>query len=366
MRPGRGRATPVGGLLNLAAALYFLLPGAARAWQGDLHAEPLHETRQHDLANANARKRTVSAVENPAVCGKCHSFCEQGRIHGGRAAAAQSGGPRLPLAADGRVTCLTCHQPHRDGSTVADGGLRIPNHKRELCVACHRPADAATPSIEIVSPPQGALVREERLALIGRISGQIAGHLTVRLNEATFHVKAGGRDFVTWLMLRDGVNRCEISLGDQVLWRGEIFRGQSSANGYARSTSGHSTGSQQECLGCHDGTGGKLAGAEEPNSTLCYGCHEPLDGKRYLHGPLGVGACLACHDPHSGYGTAHLREEQTLLCGRCHATRGTVATSACNPAGKRCADCHDPHQSDVRYLLKGPKYTLLEKAGLSP
>jgi predicted CXXCH cytochrome family protein len=247
--------------------------------------------------------------------------------------------------------------------TAVDAGLRIPNLRRELCLACHVPAAAGAPSIEIVSPPERALVLEERLALIGKLSGRVEGQLTVRLNDATFHVQARERDFFTTLLLRDGVNHCEIALGEQVLWKGEIFRGESSASGYARSTFGHRTGSQQECLSCHDGADGKASGVAEQTSALCYGCHQPLDGKRYLHGPLGVGACLACHDPHSGYGTAHLREEQTLLCGKCHAAREIAAESGCASGGRKCAECHDPHQSDSRYLLKGPRYTLLDPAG---
>lgn len=350
------------GAAALATWLFFPLPRPAQAWEGDLQAEPLHEARERELAAAQARKRTMSAVENPKVCGKCHSSCEPGRIHGGRAANALRASVTFPLTADGRVTCLTCHQAHRGGATTAESGLRIPNLKRELCLACHPTVAAEAPSIEILSPPEGALVREERLALIGRVSGRIEGHLAVRLNDATYHVEARERDFVTWLVLREGVNRCEIALGERVLWSGEIFRGESRAGVHTRNTSGHRTGSQQECLGCHDGVGGKVAAVStEPGAALCYDCHDRLDGKRYLHGPLGVGACLVCHDPHSGYGTAHLREEQALLCGKCHAGRETVAASACMPPGKDCADCHDPHQSDTRYLLKGPKYTFLRE-----
>lgn len=357
------RRQPASACIAAAIALFLFFPGPApvRAWQGDLEVEPLHEARQRAGAGAQARKRTMSAVENPKVCGKCHSTCEPARSHGGRRATLQAGGIELPLTADGRVTCLTCHQPHGDGAAVTDRGLRIPNHKRDLCLACHPSAAAAAPRLEIVSPPPHAIVREERLALIGKISGPVEGHLTVRLNDATFHVQAEGREFVTFLTLREGLNRCEIAAGSGVLWSGEIFRGESGANGYARSASGHRTGSQQQCRDCHDGAGGMVASAAEPAS-LCYGCHERLDGKRYLHGPLGVGACLACHDPHSGYGTAHLREEQPLLCGKCHAARETVASSSCGARGKACADCHDPHQSDARYLLKGPQFTFLRDA----
>jgi predicted CXXCH cytochrome family protein len=98
-----------------------------------------------------------------------------------------------------------------------------------------------------------------------------------------------------------------------------------------------------------------IAGGAPP---LCYGCHDPIDQKRYIHGPLAVGDCLACHDPHGGYGIAHLRQESTLLCGNCHGARENLSASVCSSSGKGCMDCHDPHQSDTRYLLKGPQYTM--------
>lgn len=363
MRSREWRLTIAAAAANLATLLFFLFPMPAQAFRGDLQADPLHEARQRKLAAVDARKRTVSVVENPRICGKCHSTCEPGRTHGGQPASAHRETFEFPLTADGRVTCLTCHQPHRDGAAAADGGLRIPNVRRELCLACHPTTTADAPTIEILSPPERALVAEERLALIGRLSAPGKGrHLTVRLNDITFHVLAEERDFVTWLTLREGINRCEIALGDRILWSGEIFHGVGTANGYRNSTVGHLTGSQRECKDCHDSADGRVARAEERNSVLCYECHERLEGKRYLHGPLGIGACLACHDPHGGYGTAHLRDEQSLLCGKCHAAREIATASACTPTGRGCTDCHDPHQSDTRYLLKGPKYTLLYEA----
>ncbi|HEY5998151.1 MAG TPA: cytochrome c3 family protein [bacterium] len=343
---------------NLAACLFFLLPGPARAWQRDLQAEPLREIRQHDVTTVDERKLATDAAGNADACEKCHSACEEGRHHGGRQATAPRADVDLPLAADGSVTCLTCHRHHGDGA-AAGIALRLPNLKRELCLACHAPAPVDEPTIEILSPPERALVPEERVALIGRFSSPVGGHLTVRLNGTSFHVRAGERDFSTWLTLREGVNRCEIALGERVLWSGEIFHGDKGGGSYARRAIGHRTASQQECRECHDEGDEKAMRTSADNAALCYECHDRHEGKRYLHGPLGVGACLVCHDPHSGYGTAHLRDDQALLCGTCHATGGGATASACNARGKNCSDCHDPHQSDARYLLKGPKYTLL-------
>jgi predicted CXXCH cytochrome family protein len=232
------------------------------------------------------------------------------------------------------------------------------NLQRELCLACHGGASDDQPRIRIVSPPDRTIVPEERLALIGKTSGRSPGPLAVKLNGAKFQLPVRGDAFFTWLTLQEGVNRIEIVQEERLLWAGEVFRGDGGTSGYRRRSVGHCTGSRQECLGCHDEQGAKIARNASDLSALCYGCHDRFEGKRFLHGPLAVGACLACHDPHSGYGSAHLRDDQAPLCGTCHAPREAAATAACIVEGKVCADCHDPHQSDVRYLLKGPKYTM--------
>lgn len=143
-----------------------------------------------------------------------------------------------------------------------------------------------------------------------------------------------------------------------MLWAGEVFRGEGSHGSYERTSSGHRTRSRAQCVECHlkiDELRSSVAGATMP---VCYGCHTRIEGKRFVHGPLAVGDCLACHDPHGGFGDAHLRQEQAQLCSNCHAARGSLSMLACNPLGRPCVDCHDPHQSDARYLLKGPQYTM--------
>jgi predicted CXXCH cytochrome family protein len=342
-----------------AAGLVFLLLGPALAAQKDLSAPASGDARRVLSGRGNVAEKAAVATDNHAKCGKCHSACEDGRSHEGLLPLGAQGDAGLPLSAEGRTTCITCHDSRRhDAQGASAGHLRISNLRRELCLACHRQATETAPRVEIVSPLEGAVVREERLALIGRAFLLSGSDLTVRLNGSEFHLQAKEGEFSTWLRLQDGTNRIEVAQQGRILWNGEVFHGESALGGYERTSSGHRTGNRAQCLECHLKRGALRSGATGAAPALCYECHDRIGEKRYVHGPLGVGDCLACHDPHGGYGTAHLRKEQALLCGNCHAGRGNTSTMACNAAGRGCVECHDPHQSDARYLLKGPQYTM--------
>lgn len=305
--------------------------------------------------------RAAGRGDKYAMCAKCHSVCENGRIHVGREPGPGKPRQALPLDADGRTACTTCHDSIRhDVKETAGGHLRVSNQRRELCLSCHDKEIESEPRIEVVSPPEGAVVLDRRLAFIGRAFELDGAELAMRLNGAEFHLHVKGGEFSTWLTLQGGVNRIEIAQGRRLLWQGEVYRGEGAPAAYARTSSGHRTGNRDQCQECHQKRDEALAGGGAEMTPLCFGCHDRLGGKRYVHGPLAVGDCLACHDPHGGFGNAHLRHETASLCVGCHAARGAVAAVACNSAGKRCVDCHDPHESDKRYLLKGAQYTMRE------
>ncbi len=67
------------------------------------------------------------AADPNALCAECHSF-----RHGNHPVAViqKKPAPGLPLLADGRVACHTCHDPHQKRSV-----LRKPFN--ELCRTCH-------------------------------------------------------------------------------------------------------------------------------------------------------------------------------------------------------------------------------------
>ena len=349
----------VAAAVSCAASLVFLMAWPAIAGQGEPRTHAGYVARFAQAGKEHTGKSTGVSMDNSATCGKCHSTCENGRSHLGLSPTGEPGSAELPLDAEGRTTCITCHESRRHEVPVMTGAhLRISNLRRELCLACHRQDIPAGPGIEIVSPLERAVVRDERLALIGRAYRLSGSDLTIRLNGAEFHLQVKEGEFSTWLRLQDGGNRIEIAQEERLLWSGEVFHGESSLGSYKFTSTGHRTGNREQCLGCHlikdEMSTGVMGGAP----TLCYGCHDRIDDKRYVHGPLAVGDCLVCHDPHRGYGAAHLRQEQALLCANCHAARGDAATVACNASGRGCVSCHDPHQSDTRYLLKGPQYTM--------
>lgn len=355
MDGGKAQQRRVAGILGLAASLVITVSGTAFA---GFWADLLHRDRAAATPQKCAPTSTTAVADNSTNCGKCHSWCESGRSHEGLTPTATMTGSKLPLTADGRTTCTTCHNPHDKGGVVTGASLRMPNVRRELCLACHRQESVDNPRIEIVSPLERAIVQEERVALIGRAQRLAGAQLTVRINGAVFHLHVKDGEFNTWLTLQDGFNSIEIARDERLLWKGEIFRGQNAVNGYERSFSGHLTDNWEQCQGCHKQGDASAKVGQSPS--LCFACHDRNNDKRYVHGPLAVGDCLTCHDPHGGYGSAHLRKEQTSLCGSCHAARESSATAACLTAGKGCVDCHDPHQSDMKYLLKGPQYTMRE------
>lgn len=346
-------------VLGCAASLLFFPYETANAGQESRLTKPLGDTYAAPAGKVFFRNSTGVVTSNAALCVKCHSACEDGRSHVGLSALAKPGSAGLPLNAEGRTICITCHESRRhDVKGVSDGYLRISNLRRELCLTCHGQDAGDVPRIEIVSPLERALIQEKRVALIGRVSGLSESDLIVRLNGAEFHLQVKGGEFSTWLKLQDGVNRIEVALQEHLLWKGEVFHGESRLDDYKLTSSGHRTGNRAECRECHLKREELHSGIAGASPALCYGCHDRIDEKRYVHGPLAVGDCLACHDPHGGYGTAHLRQEEAVLCGNCHAASEHVATVACNTAGKGCVDCHDPHQSNMRYLLKGPQVTM--------
>lgn len=355
--PRRFRVSrPIAAVIGAAAFLVFSLSGPVFASQGEQRAAARRDSRCDQEGKKIAEQRGGAATDNSANCGKCHDACENGRSHSGRRAVGERSSQELPLDAEGRTTCITCHESRRHAVPAVSGDhLRISNLRRELCLACHRQEIQAGPRVEIISPLDRALVQEERLAFFGRAVRLSGADLAVRINGSEFHLPVSGGEFSTWLTLQAGVNSIDVTQGERLLWSGEIFRGEGALGGYRLASSGHRTGNRAQCRECHLKRDEARPGGAA--TALCYGCHDRIDEKRYVHGPLAVGDCLVCHDPHSGYGAAHLRQEQESLCGNCHAGQESLARTTCKASGKECVDCHDPHQSDRRYLLRGPQYT---------
>lgn len=86
-------------------------------------------------------------------------------------------------------------------------------------------------------------------------------------------------------------------------------------------------------------------------------CHAEMGTKAFVHGPVGAGICNVCHVPEEGKDHKfELYAEKDELCFGCHeAKRDMMLEEHVHTpvADGNCVGCHDPHQSDLRFTLKG-------------
>lgn len=342
-------------VLLAVAAVIFLFNG--RALSSDFHS---FSERDCNSCHSGETERTTWQKTRPTAdvspqCVNCHGSCESWREHRDRSAEPSAMTVSLPLREEGRIVCVTCHDPHIETLPGLSSTLRISNLKRELCLNCHRSGNGGI-AVEVVIPPPGVIVRDDYIPLLGKILDGEEDYLSVTINGAAFPVPVRDGIFHTRLRVREGLNRITVTLEDRLLWEGEVFQspGSGATGKYGRVFLGHQTASLDECLSCHTGREGSFAAATAPAPELCYGCHEPLDDKRFLHGPLAVGECLSCHDPHGGVGPFHLKDKEVSLCLSCHDAGSVQQHGGWQQAMAEgsCSTCHDPHQSDTRFLVR--------------
>lgn len=118
-------------------------------------------------------------------------------------------------------------------------------------------------------------------------------------------------------------------------------------------SSKHEPYDEKRCDDCHDkNKPGGLIVADARQ--LCVLCHEGFRQGDNVHGPVAIGDCLACHLPHSSPNPSLLKVKSAELCASCHQERRLAQKMHNRVRQNRmiCSDCHDPHFSDSRYLLR--------------
>ncbi len=117
------------------------------------------------------------------------------------------------------------------------------------------------------------------------------------------------------------------------------------------------------CELCHVGTGAKPGKLITKNiEELCYKCHKVRYNKKVDHKPVKEGRCIDCHDPHQS-NTKFLLKGKNVndLCMKCHSVgnkkkiKKVVDMKAAyrhKPAEKSCVECHEAHTSNFKKLLK--------------
>jgi predicted CXXCH cytochrome family protein len=103
------------------------------------------------------------------------------------------------------------------------------------------------------------------------------------------------------------------------------------------------------CYGCHaPSTNALILPVEE----LCANCHKIQMDKKWIHGPLVSGGCRICHLPHKSANKFLLVSDAKDFCFYCHTKSDVAKNPAHEGAGLLCTSCHDPHMSDIQYLLR--------------
>lgn len=132
---------------------------------------------------------------------------------------------------------------------------------------------------------------------------------------------------------------------------------------------------EEDCMDCHEPHGSRGPGLLTVRNMkdLCFDCHEEdevfEEDAVVLHGPVERGECTECHDPHYSERKKLLRADRVALCVECHdevveTDDGKLANIRRlldrNPEWhepireKGCTECHMPHSSLQRRLLKEP------------
>ncbi len=129
-----------------------------------------------------------------------------------------------------------------------------------------------------------------------------------------------------------------------------------------------------KCMDCHDphqSNTKKLLKADSINN-LCMKCHDKkskfkskaeklfIDMKLPTkHEPIVKKSCLECHDPHTAEYKSLLHLDAKMdLCLDCHDDEKEIIKHSkfkhggVNTSKKRCLECHNPHATKHKYLLK--------------
>ncbi len=129
----------------------------------------------------------------------------------------------------------------------------------------------------------------------------------------------------------------------------------------------HGPFANRQCLTCHQQSvkPWRIGFPTEKFQDLCLSCHTSKriwTSRKVLHGPLSVGGCTLCHNPHAEKYRYQLWAEGSLtLCLTCHSDKQNLVSEKDRRPyvhgiifGNGCVACHDPHATDVEYMLIKP------------
>ncbi|MGV1100014.1 cytochrome c3 family protein [Thiovibrio sp. JS02] len=207
---------------------------------------------------------------------------------------------------------------------------------------------------------------EKNLFLVGRIGGEakevaIKG-VSTKDGKEVLPVDSGA--FGTLITLREGENGIVLSAGKlqqtvkvYYLPAKSVGKDGKGPSGYKRFYV-HANPSALSCEDCHKKRRGKFDFKKiTPAQANCTtsNCHNNMGKAAHVHGPVGAGVCISCHSPHGSYLPKSMERSGQELCLVCHqGKREEFNESVVHaPVKEGCTDCHNPHESPMRFQLRG-------------
>jgi predicted CXXCH cytochrome family protein len=243
--------------------------------------------------------------------------------------------------------CTGCHDPH---ASSAKFNLLKPGN--EMCATCHKEIVAAAAKAKAKHRPveQGCTTCHDPHGSAKAVSllKQAVPALCTGCHKTDRPIFA--KQHVGYAVAKADCTSCHDPHG-------------SGARGMLHETV-HAPVAKGMCNQCHEAAGTanqlrtKLAGVQ-----LCRGCHNQkvnaIFDRSRVHTPVLEGvACLNCHAPHASSGKGLLRGGALTVCGGCHGDtlrRQEKSIAKHQPiAIGDCTSCHDPHSGSGPLLFNGP------------
>lgn len=354
--------------LLVAAVLLAASPAVAAPERNPHDFKQVDCTHCHVLVPGQGRvmQRNVFRKDIDDLCQECHAASLEDNLNHRVGIRPSMKVPQdLHLNENGEISCVTCHDPHAEYVSSKTGNrtwfLRRQMQKRELCIACHAEENYQEPktTITLLAPSNNAVVDRLPAPLIGVVSDARLTEVTVEINDTRLILSVASRTFSTMLSLREGINTIRITGPGVVPVVLNILHNPALPKEMTyRLYRSHGMITRKDCFVCHDERL-RAYTISTPDADLCAKCHDRLPAAKFVHGPVAIGSCTVCHDPHGQTNPAFVVASGEALCFRCHTEADALkhlTISAPDSGGflreKGCLYCHDPHQSDRRYLLR--------------
>ncbi len=146
------------------------------------------------LSSSDPRDPGILVKDVMTLCNECHGFNKTSRMklqHPVQVVPSMELPPNFPLDSSGRMTCITCHDPHAQGTASNIHMLRSPEQRHDYCQLCHTQSrqQVATHPIEsgIVHPDSSRQIMSDSPS--GMIDSRSAACL--RCHDGTVATEGG-------------------------------------------------------------------------------------------------------------------------------------------------------------------------------